>query len=118
LAETEATVVPGRDEDQDGEGGGGETGGDDSTERIAPTSGARLSIELRAGKTEVFDALRILPALADESDTMDVSISIAATAKEKYDRTWVRNAVREPLDEAGIDGQVEILEGDGQSSLD
>jgi hypothetical protein len=73
---------------------------------------------MRAGKTEVFDALRILPALADESETLDVSISIAATAKRSFDRTWVRNAVREPLDEAGIDGQVEILDDDGESSVD
>jgi hypothetical protein len=111
-----------------GEDGGratGETGGDDAghvddgdnTGRTAPT-GSRLTVQMRAGKTEVFDALRILPALADESEILDVSITIAATAKKTFDRTWVRNAVREPLDEAGIDGEVTILEDDGESSVD
>lgn len=119
LAEQEVAVVPGGaegdGEDQDGRDGGGREPGE---EKVVSTSGAHLTIELRAGKTEVFDALRILPALADESETMDVSISIAARAKDKYDRTWVRNAVREPLDEAGIEGRVEIVESDGEGSLD
>jgi hypothetical protein len=120
LAETAVATVPSGDEhDRDGVGrGGGESGpGDHATERVAPPSGARMSIELRVGKTEVFDALRILPALADESETMDVSISIAATAKDKYDRTWIRNAVREPLDEAGIEGRIEVIDGDGEGTL-
>jgi hypothetical protein len=118
LTEAETAVATGVGSDpvskRTGDGaGGGEVG----TERAAAAvSGARLSIELRAGKTEVFDALRILPALADESETMDVSIRIAATAKGTYDRAWIRNAVREPLDEAGIEGRVEILDGDGDSS--
>jgi hypothetical protein len=49
---------------------------------------------------------------------MDVSISIEATAKGTYDRTWLRNAVREPLDEAGIEGHVEVADGDGEGTLD
>jgi len=111
------------DTETEGDGGGEEVGaggelggGDEGREGTSAASGARLSIELRAGKTEVFDALRILPALADESETMDVSISIAAKAKGEYDRTWIRNAVREPLDEAGIEGRVEILDSDGEST--
>jgi hypothetical protein len=88
--------------------------GDEDASRpaVGSVSGTRLSIDLQVGKTEVFDALRILPALADESETLDVSISIAARAKDNFDQAWIRNAVREPLDEAGIQGHVQI---DGDS---
>jgi hypothetical protein len=116
LAQTEETETP-----ADGRQPGGTL--DDGTVvpdgggSFAGGSGGRLAIRLRAGKKEIFDALRILPALADESETMDVSITIDAEAKTAFDRTWVRNAVREPLDEAGIDGRVEIIEDDdGQGS--
>jgi hypothetical protein len=86
--------------------------GDGESQVTASTAGDRLTIELTVGKTEVFEALQILPALADESQTLDVSITISAIAKDKYDRTWIRNAVREPLDEAGIEGRVHV---DGES---
>jgi hypothetical protein len=79
------------------------------------TSGKRLLVEFRAGKTEVFDAIRILPALSDQSESLEVSMTIWADAEEEFDRTWIRNAIREPLDEAGIEGRVEIV-GDGDAA--
>lgn len=47
---------------------------------------------------------------------MDVSISVEARAKTAFDRTWLRNAVREPLDEAGIEGRIEIIEDDDNNA--
>ena len=119
MAKTEPAVSPADgedgapDADREGHGPMGERQG-----KVASASGARLNIELRAGKTQIFDALQILPALADESETMDISVSIAARAKDQFDRTWVRNAVREPLDEAGIEGRVELFESDAERSVD
>jgi hypothetical protein len=94
----------------------GDWDGPEKPGRTGPASGARLNVELHAGKSEIFDALRILPALADESESLEVSIKIAAKAKDKYDTTWIRNAVREPLDEAGIDGRVELIDPEGDGS--
>jgi hypothetical protein len=102
--------------------GGGEPSapGTEPTVGTAPsggsraTSGKRLLVEFRVGKTEVFDAIRILPALSDQSESLEVSMTIWADAAGEFDRTWIRNAIREPLDEAGIEGRVEIV-GDGDA---
>ena len=56
------------------------------------------------------DAMPVLAALSDESSEVDVSVTVNAEAVESYDRTWVRNAIRERLEEAGI--TVEIVLGD------
>jgi hypothetical protein len=97
---------------------GGETaGGAAAPTGARATSGKRLLVEFRVGKTEVFDAIRILPALSDQSESLDISMTIWADAEGEFDRTWIRNAIREPLDEAGIEGRVEIIgDGDGDSA--
>ena len=46
--------------------------------------------------------------LADESETLELSGTIEAEAKGRYDRTWIRNVVEEPLEEAGAEGTVEL----------
>jgi hypothetical protein len=75
-------------------------------------SGTRLVVQLRVGKTEVFDAVRILPALSDQAETLDLEMTIHAEASDGFDQTWVRNAIREPLDEAGIEARVEVSSSD------
>jgi hypothetical protein len=80
----------------------------DSGARVA--KGRRLTMSFRVGKTELFDAMQVLAALSDESSQVDASVTVNAEANETFDRTWVRNALRERLEEAGID--VEILLGD------
>ena len=80
------------------------------------TSGKRLLVQMQVGKTEVFDAMRILPALSDQSESLEVSMTIWADAEVEFDRTWIRNAIREPLDEAGIEGRVEIVGDDDVDS--
>lgn len=104
---------------QVGDGGGGavpgDGGGGPEPGRQPTKSGRHLRLELRAGKAEVFDALRILPAISDQAETLDVSLVIRAEAAESFDKTWVRNAIREPLEEARIEGRIEIVDEEGAS---
>jgi hypothetical protein len=98
---------PGDESSVDGTGGGSgvESGG--SGVRPA-TAGSRLSIRFRVGKSELFDSMQVLSTLSDESETVDVSMSVEASAKDRYDQTWVRNAIRERLEEVGIEATVEL----------
>lgn len=73
-----------------------------------PAAGTSLSLSFRVGKTELFDSMQVLSTLSDESETLDVSMNVDATAKAGYDQTWVRNAIRERLEEAGIEATVEL----------
>lgn len=82
--------------------------GDSGVRRMA--RGTRLSLAFRVGKSELFDSMQVLSTLSDESETVDVSVSVRATAKESYDQTWVRNAIRERLEEAGIDAEIVLGE--------
>jgi hypothetical protein len=88
--------------DTDGSSGVGESGAGDSGTRKA-LAGTRLSLLFRVGKSELFDSMQVLATLSDESDVLDVAMRVEATAKESFDQTWVRNAIRERLEEAGID---------------
>jgi hypothetical protein len=104
--------VPGPDEGSvDGRSGdsSGFTAGDSGVRRAAV--GTSLSLSFRVGKSELFDSMQVLSALSDESKTLEVSVNVDATAKAEYDQTWVRNAIRERLEEAGIDATVELSSG-------
>jgi hypothetical protein len=83
--------------------------GDSGSRRVA--AGTRLSLSFRVGKSELFDSMQVLSTLSDESESVDVSLKVDATAKESFDQTWVRNAIRERLEEAGIDAEIELGEG-------
>ena len=118
LAPSLAREKAGRDEtsvptgEDNGGGSGLDGGGTGEIDRgRAAIRGQRLRVELRAGKTEVFDALRILPALSDRSETLEITLRVDAEASDDFDQTWVRNAIREPLEEAGIKADV-VVEGD------
>jgi hypothetical protein len=83
------------------EGGGASAG--------SSRDGKRMVIEFTATKREVFDALRILTALSDQAQDMEVTVRVRADAKETFERTWVRNAIREPLEEAGTEANIDLL---------
>ena len=56
---------------------------------------------------------RIHPAfqnLAERSTRFVARIEVEAVGKEPFDPNWLRNAVEEPLDEAGLDAR-RSLEG-------
>jgi hypothetical protein len=73
-----------------------------------PSRGGRLRLSFRVGKTELFDASQVLVSLSDESSELDVSMVVNARANEEYDRTWVRNAIQERLEEQGVDVEIEL----------
>jgi hypothetical protein len=97
------------------------TGGDDSA--TVPTSGLaeaekpsvavassdddgpvrtyRINADLNAA--QLFRILPALQNLADSSSIVRIHLDVEADAKETFERRWLRNAVEEHLDEAGID---------------
>lgn len=75
----------------------------------AAVDGRRMVVEFTASKREVFDALRILTAVSDQAQEMEVTVRVQAEAKDTFERTWVRNAIREPLEEAGTEANIDLL---------
>jgi hypothetical protein len=92
-----------------GDSGSGPSTDDSGVRRAA--AGTRLTLSFHVGKSELFDSMQILSTLSDESETVEVSMNVDATAKDNYDQTWVRNVIRERLEEAGIEAKVELSSG-------
>jgi hypothetical protein len=91
-------------EDDPGEEGQRQVEGDEH-ERSEPVEppldgGRHLRVSFAVGKQELFRVLQLLPTLADQSESLRLEATIDAQAKSQYDRSWVRNAVEEPLEEA------------------
>jgi hypothetical protein len=76
-----------------------------------PTAGGAAQMEVRrhvqiaftATRDEVFKAFPAIANLADKSDGGKITIRVEGTSDRGYDPSWLRNAVEEPLDEAGIE---------------
>lgn len=69
----------------------------------------RVSLRFSATRDQVFKAFRAIANLADKADGGAVTVAVEGTSTEGFDRSWLRNAVDEPLDEAGVgrgDGQL------------
>jgi hypothetical protein len=67
----------------------------------------RLRIVCTVGKDSLFPLVRtMLTNLADRSDQLRVQMDIDAEAAELFDPAWIRNAVREPLEESGASDAV------------
>ncbi len=62
----------------------------------------RVGLTFNATRDQVFKAFPAIANLADKSDNGLIKIKIEATSSQGYDRSWFRNAVEEPLDEANI----------------
>jgi hypothetical protein len=65
-------------------------------------------LRFRANAPQLFRALPALQNLADRAERFDVLIEVDAEGHEPFDRGWLRNAVREHLDEAGIDAEARL----------
>jgi hypothetical protein len=61
----------------------------------------RITADLDAA--QLFRILPALQNLADNSSTVRIRLALEAEAKDKFERSWLRNAVEEHLDEAGVD---------------
>jgi hypothetical protein len=62
-----------------------------------------VRISFAATRDQVFKSFGAIANLADKSDGGTVSIRVEGLAEGGFDPNWLRNAVREPLDEANID---------------
>ena len=60
-----------------------------------------LTYDLKVNRTQLYKCFDALANLAEKSG--ELSLKIEAEAKEGIDPNWIRNAVEEPIEEAGIE---------------
>lgn len=53
-------------------------------------------------KSQIFQLFEVLQNLSDQADDMTIKIEVRAHTKQKFDPSWIRNAIEEPLDEMDI----------------
>jgi len=72
-----------------------------------PATDIRRTVQLAfaATRDQVFKAFPAIANLADKSDGGKVVIRVEGTSDRGYDPSWLRNAVEEPLDEAGVENK-------------
>ncbi len=75
------------------------------TGSTGPTKDVRRTVQVAftATRDQVFKAFPAIANLADKSDGGKITIRVEGTCEQGYDTSWLRNAVDEPLDEAGIE---------------
>jgi len=71
---------------------------------VCPAAKTSVRINFGATRDQVFKSFGAIANLADKSDGGKVSIRVEGSAVAGFDPNWFRNAVREPLDEANIEG--------------
>ena len=57
----------------------------------------------RATRDQLYNVFKALGNLADKSDSGKITVHVEGHSDEGYERTWLRNAVEEPIDEADVD---------------
>jgi len=87
---------------------GGEAGGETKptvkeVEASVSDEQRHVHIRFRATRDQIFKAFPAVANLADKSDARVVVVTVEATAENGFDKTWLRNAVDEPLDEADVE---------------
>jgi len=85
------------------------------TPAVPPISGGAakdirrtVQIAFTATRDQVFKAFPAIANLADKSDGGKIAIRVEGTSDRGYDPSWLRNAVEEPLDEAGIEKETNV----------
>jgi len=63
----------------------------------------RVEFAFSATRDQVFKVFPAIANLADRSDGRTVTIRVEGVSMKGYDASWLRNAVDEPLDEAGVE---------------
>jgi len=71
---------------------------------------SRVTLIFEATREQVFKAFPAIANLADKSDGTKVRIRIEGSSGAGFDKSWLRNAIDEPLEEADI----ELLQDDQQ----
>lgn len=82
--------------------GSGGTGVGEDEPKPGDTKVYRVTRRFVANRGQVYSAFNAIANLADSSDGGTVHISIEAASKAGFDRSWLQNAVDEPLEEADI----------------
>lgn len=62
-----------------------------------------VQLAFTATREQVFNAFKAIANLADKSDGGRITIRVEGTSERGYEPSWLRNAVDEPLDEAGVE---------------
>jgi len=70
-----------------------------------PSTAKVLRMTFQASAAQLFRILPALQNLADRSAKFSVRAEVEAVGKEPFDPTWLRNAVNEHMDEAGVDSE-------------
>ncbi len=94
------------DVEQQGMGGGpgGETKPTVEESKMGTSDLQRIvRLRFRATRDQVYKAFPAVANLADKSDAKTVTVTVEATAENGFDKSWLRNAVDEPLDEADVE---------------
>lgn len=87
------------------DGGRGDTTGSEERGAVPLT---RLRLHASVSAAQLFRILPALQNLADRSSEFAAKVEVEVRARESFDRAWIRNAVEEHLDEAGVHGQIEL----------
>jgi hypothetical protein len=74
----------------------------------APPGGSRYRLQVETNAPQLFRILPALQNLADRASRFVARIDVEAESEEPFDKSWLRNAVEEHLDEAGIEGQASL----------
>ena len=106
----EATFVPtqpGQLQEQPGTPTAAATATSPSPEAGAPSrapADKRTAVSLRftATRDQIYKAFPAIANLADKSDGGKITIQVEGTNEKGFDASWLRNAVKEPLDEANV----------------
>lgn len=84
-------------------------GAEPATDELPSTSGDATDgtnlyrLRIRADASQLFRILPALQNLSDKAKRFDARLEVEAEAQEPFDPTWLRNAVEEHLDEAGVE---------------
>ncbi len=73
--------------------------------QVSPAPGTpfrTVTLRFAATRDQVFKAFKAIANLADRSDAGSVVVTVEGTSQAGYDSSWLRNAVKEPLEEAGV----------------
>ncbi len=65
----------------------------------------RYRLSFRSDAEQLFRVFPALQNLADKASTFTARIEVEAESETQFDRAWLRNAVEEQLNEAGVDAE-------------
>ncbi len=67
----------------------------------APATQTRVALRLSLTRSQLYASFNALSNLADKAGT--IRLNVTAESLQGFDPVWLRNAVMEPLDEAGVE---------------